>query len=253
MQLEGSAAIVFGDASGLGEAAARRLATAGAKVFVADLAADRVAAVAEEIGGVPLSADVTDPGSVEAAVTEASTAPGRLRISVNCAGVGTPGKLIRKGKPEPLESFAKIIEVNLLGTINVLRCVAGSMIGNDPDSGGERGVCVNTASVAAFEGQVGQVAYAASKGGVVGLTLPVARELAPSGVRVVAIAPGLFDTPMMAALPPAARDSLGGTVPFPHRLGYPAEYGLLVEQIVVNPMLNGETIRLDGALRMGPS
>jgi NAD(P)-dependent dehydrogenase (short-subunit alcohol dehydrogenase family) len=252
MKIDGATAIVFGGASGLGEAAARRLAGAGAKVFVADLAGDRAAGVAAEVGGEAVTADVTDPGSVEAAVAAAAAGDGGLRIAINCAGLGTPGKLITRDGPAPLESFAKVIEVNLLGTINVLRVAAGSMIGNEPDAGGERGLCVNTASIAAYEGQVGQVAYAASKGGVVGVTLPVARELAPKGVRVVSVAPGLFDTPMMAGLPEAARESLGGTVPFPSRLGDPAEYGLLIEQIALNPMLNGETIRLDGALRMAP-
>jgi NAD(P)-dependent dehydrogenase (short-subunit alcohol dehydrogenase family) len=251
MQIHGATAIVFGGASGLGEAAARRLASAGATVFVADLAADRAARVATDIAGEAVAVDVTDPGSVEAAVA-AAAADGGLRIAVNCAGLGTPGKLITRDGPAPLESFAKVIEVNLLGTINVLRVAAGSMVGNGPDAEGERGLCVNTASIAAYEGQVGQVAYAASKGGVVGLTLPVARELAPKGVRVVSVAPGLFDTPMMAGLPEGARESLGGTVPFPNRLGDPAEYGLLIEQIALNPMLNGETIRLDGALRMAP-
>jgi NAD(P)-dependent dehydrogenase (short-subunit alcohol dehydrogenase family) len=252
MQIEGARAIVFGGASGLGEAAARRLAGSGAEVFIADLAADRAKAVADELGGDALIADVTDPASVEAAVAEAAGGKGGLRISVNCAGLGTPGRLITRDGPAPLDSFAKVINVNLLGTINVLRVAAGAMVGNEPDVGGERGVCINTASIAAYEGQVGQVAYAASKGGVVGVTLPVARELAPKGVRVISVAPGLFDTPMMAGLPEAARKSLGGTVPFPSRLGDPAEYGLLIDQIVSNPMLNGETIRLDGALRMAP-
>jgi NAD(P)-dependent dehydrogenase (short-subunit alcohol dehydrogenase family) len=252
MQIEGAVAMVFGGASGLGEAAARRLAAAGAEVFVADLAVERAEALAAEIGGTALVADVTDPTSVEDAVARAVAAGSGLRVMVNCAGIGTPGKLLGRGGPEPLESFAKVIAVNLIGTINCLRVAAGAMVDNEPDQGGERGVCVNTASVAAYEGQIGQVAYAASKGGVVGLTLPVARELAGRGVRVMTIAPGLFDTPMMAGLPEGARESLGGTVPFPNRLGDPAEYGLLVEQIVANPMLNGETIRLDGALRMAP-
>ena len=251
MEVKGATAIVFGGASGLGEAAARRLADAGARVLVADLAGDRAAAVGESIGGEGLATDVTDPASVEEAVRRAAAA-GNLRVSVNCAGVGTPGKLIGKEGPTPLEAFANVLDINLLGTINCLRVAAAAMVINEPDAGGERGVCINTASVAAYEGQVGQVAYAASKGGVVGLTLPVARELAPRGVRVVSIAPGLFDTPMMAGLPEDARASLGGTVPFPSRLGDPAEYGQLVEQIVANPMLNGETIRLDGALRMAP-
>jgi len=252
MRIEDSTAIVFGGASGLGEATARRLAAAGARVVVADLAAERAAAVAREVGGEAVAVDVADPGSVEEAVAAAAAGDGGLRLAVNCAGVATPGKLIRKGRPAPLEGFAKVIEVNLLGTINVLRCAAAAMLGNDPDGEGERGVCVNTASIAAFEGQIGQVAYAASKGGVAGLTLPVARELAASGIRVVTIAPGLFDTPMMAGLPAPARESLAGTVPFPHRLGRPEEYAQLVEQIAVNTMLNGEVIRLDGAVRLAP-
>jgi NAD(P)-dependent dehydrogenase (short-subunit alcohol dehydrogenase family) len=251
MQIEGKVAIVVGGASGLGEAAAQRLAGAGARVVVADLDLDRAARVAADFGGVPAKVDVTDESSVEEAVAIA-TGLGDLRIAVNTAGIGTPTKLIGREGPTPLGSFSQVIAVNLIGTINVLRCAAGAMVANEPTVDGERGVCVVTASIAAFEGQVGQVAYAASKAGVAGLTLPVARELAPRGVRVVAIAPGLFQTPMMDGLPEAARESLSGTVPFPSRLGDPAEYAALVEHIVVNAMLNGETIRLDGALRMAP-
>jgi NAD(P)-dependent dehydrogenase (short-subunit alcohol dehydrogenase family) len=251
MRIDGSVAAVFGGASGLGEATARRLAAGGAKVLVADLAAERAAAVAGEIGGAWVEADVTDPTSVEDAIA-AATELGDLRIAVDCAGIGTPTKLIRKGAVTPLEDFAKVIAVNLLGTINVLRCAAAAMIQNEPVADGDRGVCVVTASIAAFEGQIGQVAYAASKAGVHGLTLPVARELADRAVRVVAVAPGLFDTPMLAGLPAAARESLAGSVPYPARLGAPSEYAALVEHIAVNPMINGETIRLDGALRMGP-
>jgi NAD(P)-dependent dehydrogenase (short-subunit alcohol dehydrogenase family) len=251
MEIEGKIAIVFGGASGLGEATVRRLAAEGARVVVADLAAERAAALAEEIGGVPVGVDVADAGSMEHAIAEAQKL-GELRISVNCAGVGTPGKLIGREGPTPLERFAKVLEINLLGTINVLRCAAGAIAEAAPEPGGERGVCINTASIAAYEGQVGQVAYAASKAGVVGVTLPVARELAAKAIRVVTIAPGLFDTPMMAGLPEAARESLGGTVPYPPRLGDPAEYADLVEHIVTNPMLNGEVIRLDGSLRMAP-
>jgi NAD(P)-dependent dehydrogenase (short-subunit alcohol dehydrogenase family) len=251
MQIDGSIAAVFGGASGLGEATARRLAAGGAKVLVADLAAERAAALADEIGGAWIETDVADSGSVEDAIA-AATELGDLRIAVDCAGIGTPTKLIRKGAPTPLEDFAKVIAVNLLGTINVLRCAAAAMVLNEPVADGDRGVCVNTASIAAFEGQIGQVAYAASKAGVAGLTLPVARELADRAVRVVAVAPGLFDTPMLAGLPAAARESLAGNVPYPARLGDPAEYAALVEHIVVNTMINGETIRLDGALRMAP-
>jgi NAD(P)-dependent dehydrogenase (short-subunit alcohol dehydrogenase family) len=251
MQIDGQVAAVFGGASGLGEATARRLAAGGAKVLVADLDAEGGAAVAREIDGAHVVTDVTDAGSVEDAVAAASGL-GPLRIAVDCAGIGNPTKLIRKGKPTALEDFAKVIAVNLLGTINVLRCAAAAMAEAEPVADGDRGVCVNTASIAAYEGQVGQVAYAASKAGVVGLTLPVARELAEKAVRVVSIAPGLFDTPMLAGLPGPAREALAGSIPYPKRLGDPAEYAALVEHIVVNTMLNGETIRLDGALRMGP-
>jgi NAD(P)-dependent dehydrogenase (short-subunit alcohol dehydrogenase family) len=252
MQVEGAVAAVFGGASGLGEATARRLAAGGAKVLVADLDAERAAAVAAEIDGAHLRCDVADADSVEDAVAVAGEL-GDLRIAVDCAGIGTPTKLVRKGKPTPLEDFAKVIAVNLLGTINVLRCAAAEMARTEPVADGDRGVCVTTASIAAYEGQIGQVAYAASKAGVVGLTLPVARELAASAIRVVAIAPGLFETPMLAGLPAPARESLIGTTLYPPRLGDPVEYAALVEHIVVNTMINGETIRLDGALRMGPS
>ncbi|MDX6654652.1 MAG: hypothetical protein QOH18_1362 [Solirubrobacterales bacterium] len=251
MQIDGSIAVVFGGASGLGEATARRLAAGGAKVLVADRNEERGAAVAREIGGAHTVTDVTDSDSVEDAIA-AATEMGDLRIAVDCAGIATPTKLIRKGRPTPLEDFAKVLAVNLLGTINVLRCAAAAMADTEPVADGDRGVCVVTASIAAYEGQVGQVAYAASKAGVSGLTLPVARELADKAVRVVAIAPGLFDTPLLAGLPGPAREALAGSVPYPQRLGDPAEYAALVEHIVVNTMLNGETIRLDGALRMGP-
>ncbi len=253
MEMSNAAAIVFGGASGLGEATARRLAAAGAHVVVADLAAERAAALAAELGGRAVATDVTDPDQVEAAVAAAAgAAPAGLRVSVVCAGLATPGKLLGRDGPTPLDHFAKVIQVNLLGTINALRLAAAAMSANEPDERGERGVCVNTASIAAYEGQIGQIAYAASKSGVVGLTLPVARELAARAIRVVTIAPGLFDTPLLAGLPEAARASLGGTVPYPPRLGDPAEYAALVESIVANQMLNGEVIRLDGALRMAP-
>jgi NAD(P)-dependent dehydrogenase (short-subunit alcohol dehydrogenase family) len=254
LNIEGAAAIIFGGASGLGEATARRLAADGAEVLIADLNGERAAAVAEEIGAQFAVCDVTDPASVNEAVDSAARLGERgLRVSVVCAGLGTPAKLIGREGPTPLETFTKVIGVNLIGTINALRLAAAAMIANAPEGpSGERGLCVNTASVAAFEGQIGQVAYAASKGGVVGLTLPVARELAGKGVRVMTIAPGLFDTPMLAGLPEAARESLSGTVPFPSRLGEPGEYAALVSHIVDNAMLNGETIRLDGALRMAP-
>ncbi len=252
MQIDGQVAAVFGGASGLGEASARRLAAGGAKVLIADMNEERGAAVAREIGGASVVSDVADADSVEEAVAAAGEL-GDLRIAVDCAGIATPTKLIRKGRPTPLEDFAKVLAVNLLGTINVLRCAAAAMAGAEPVADGDRGVCVVTASIAAYEGQVGQVAYAASKAGVAGLTLPVARELADKAVRVVAIAPGLFDTPLLAGLPAPAREALAGSVPYPARLGDPAEFAALVEHIALNTMLNGETIRLDGALRMGPS
>jgi NAD(P)-dependent dehydrogenase (short-subunit alcohol dehydrogenase family) len=252
MEIGQAGAIVFGGASGLGAATARGLAAEGAQVVIADLDADRAGELAREVGARAVQADVTDPVSVEAAVAEARSPAGALRIAVNCAGIGDAAKLVGRDGPTPLEAFTRTINVNLLGTINVLRLCAASMVGNEPLVDGERGVCVNTASIAAFDGQIGQVAYAASKGGVVGLTLPAARELAGKGVRVVTIAPGLFDTPLLAGLPEKARESLGASVPFPARLGHPDEYASLVAQIVTNPMINGEVIRLDGSLRMAP-
>ncbi len=253
MEINGTAAIVFGGASGLGEATARRLAGEGAEVVVADLNVVRAAEVAGEIGGHSARCDVTDPDSALAAVELASSlSPGGLRISVTCAGLATPGRLVGRQGPTSLDVFAHVIAVNLLGTINALRLAAAVMIGNAPTEGGERGVCVNTASIAAYDGQIGQIAYAASKSGVVGLTLPAARELASKGVRVMTIAPGLFETAMLASLPAGAREALSGVSQFPSRFGQPREYADLVEHIVTNPMLNGEVIRLDGALRMAP-
>ncbi|MGC1853599.1 MAG: SDR family NAD(P)-dependent oxidoreductase, partial [Solirubrobacterales bacterium] len=199
-----------------------------------------------------VEADVADEGAVSAAVERAAAIAGGLRVSVCCAGIGWAERVAHKGGPHSLELFSKVIAVNLIGSFNVLRLAAAAMSENEPDDAGERGVCVNTASIAAFDGQIGQIAYAASKGGIVAMTLPAARDLASRGVRVVTIAPGLFDTPLLAALPEEARESLGAGIPFPSRLGRPAEYAQLVEQIIANPMLNGETIRLDGALRMPP-
>jgi 3-hydroxyacyl-CoA dehydrogenase / 3-hydroxy-2-methylbutyryl-CoA dehydrogenase len=247
-------ALVAGGASGLGEATARALAAAGVPVTIADLNAEKGEALARELGEGArfVEADVTDAAAVEAAVERASSAQEGLRVSVCCAGIGWAERVAHRGGPHSLELFTKVIEVNLIGTFNVLRLAAAAMSGNEPDGEGERGVCVNTASIAAFDGQIGQVAYAASKGGIVGMTLPAARDLAPRGVRVVTVAPGLFDTPLLAALPEEARAALGEGIPFPARLGRPAEYAQLVEQIVANPMINGETIRLDGALRMPP-
>jgi len=251
MRMQGTGALVAGGASGLGEATARALAERGARVVIADLNAEKGEALAAEIGARFVSADVTDEAAVAGAV-EAAAAGGGLRISVCCAGIGWAQRVTGKQGPHDLEIFSNVVKVNLIGTFNVLRLAASAMNGNEPDEGGERGVCVNTASIAAFDGQIGQVAYAASKGGIVGLTLPAARDLASRGIRVVTIAPGLFDTPLLAALPEEAREALGATMPFPSRLGLPAEYAQLALQIVENPMLNGETIRLDGALRMAP-
>ncbi len=254
MRVEGAGALVAGGASGLGEASARALAEAGAGVTIADLDAERGEALAAELGpgAAFVRADVTDAGAVAAAVKRAGAGERGLRVSVCCAGIGWAERLAGRRGPHDLEAFSKLVRVNLIGTFNVLRLAAAAMSENQPDPGGERGVCVNTASIAAFDGQVGQVAYSASKGGIVGMTLPAAREMASRGVRVVTIAPGLFDTPLLAALPAEARQALGAGIPFPARLGQPAEYAALVGQIVANPMLNGETIRLDGALRMPP-
>ena len=254
MDTEPTAAIVFGGASGLGEAAARELANAGHTVTIADLNEEKGGELASEIGAAFLRADVTDTDQVKAAI-EAAAASGDsgLRICVNCAGVGAAGRIASdKHGAAPMEGYEWAININLMGTINVLRLACEAMIPNEPDGNGQRGVCINTASIAAYDGQIGQTAYAASKGGVVGLTLPAARDMARYGVRVMTIAPGLFDTPLLALLPEEARKALGETVPFPHRLGLPAEYAALALHVVENPMLNGEVIRLDGALRMAP-
>ncbi len=244
-----------GGASGLGEATARALAAGGARVVIADLNAEKGEALAAELGeGASfVAADVTDEAAVAGAVERAAGAgEGGLRVSVCCAGIGWAERVAHKGGPHNLEFFSNVVKVNLIGTFNVLRLAAAAMSENEPDAEGERGVCVNTASIAAYDGQIGQIAYAASKGGIVGMTLPAARDMASRGVRVVTIAPGLFDTPLLAALPEEARTALGEGIPFPSRLGRPEEYARLVTQIVANPMLNGETIRLDGALRMPP-
>jgi NAD(P)-dependent dehydrogenase (short-subunit alcohol dehydrogenase family) len=254
VRIEGASAIVVGGASGLGEATSRLLYERGASVVIADVNEDKGAALAGELGerAVFAPADVTEPEQVQAAVERAARAPGGLRISINCAGVGWAEKVAGKRGPHQLEFFEKVIAINLVGTFNALRFAATAMLGNEPAEDGERGVCINTASIAAFEGQIGQIAYSASKGGVVGMTLPAARDLASSGVRVCTIAPGLFDTPLLGALPQEARDKLGAQMPFPPRLGRPAEYAALACHIVENTMLNGEVIRLDGALRMAP-
>jgi NAD(P)-dependent dehydrogenase (short-subunit alcohol dehydrogenase family) len=255
MRIAGSCALVTGGGSGLGAATARELAGRGARIAILDLERSPGARVAAELGSSALFApgDVTSEEQVHAAVERAIAAFGPLRILVGCAGIGSATRTVDKdGTPFPLAGFRRTIEVNLVGTFNAIRLAASRMIGNEPNEDGERGVIVNTASVAAFEGQIGQAAYSASKGGVVGMTLPIARDLARHGIRVCTIAPGLFDTPLLGGLPEEARRSLGAQVPFPPRLGRPSEYAALACQIVENPMLNAETIRLDGAIRMAP-
>jgi NAD(P)-dependent dehydrogenase (short-subunit alcohol dehydrogenase family) len=274
MDVLGTVALITGGASGLGAATARRLFDAGASVVLVDLPASAGDALAAELnasasGGAPagsgarepanravfVPADVTSEEQVQAAV-DAAVALGPLRIVVNCAGIATPGKVLGRDGVLPLETFSRVIQINLIGTFNVIRLAAAAMAATEPVStelgGEERGVIINTASVAAFDGQIGQPAYSASKGAVAAMTLPIARELARSLIRVVTIAPGIFETPMMAGLPQEAQDSLGRQVPHPSRLGRPAEYANLAAHIVDNAMLNGETIRLDGAIRMGP-
>jgi NAD(P)-dependent dehydrogenase (short-subunit alcohol dehydrogenase family) len=252
MQIENSSAIVVGGASGLGEATVRQLHSRGARVTIADVNADKGAALASELGVEFVACDVREEDQVQAAVAQAAQATGELRIVACCAGIGWAQKVAGSKGPHPLLPFETVVQINLIGTFNVLRYAAAAMISNEPAEDAERGVCVCTASVAAYDGQVGQIAYAASKGGIVSMTLPAARDLSQYGIRVNTIAPGLFDTPLLAALPEEARAKLGAGVPFPQRLGEPAEYAQLVSHIVENRMLNGETIRLDGALRMPP-
>lgn len=250
MDVNGQAAIVTGGGSGLGESTARALAAAGAKVAVFDMAEEAANRVAKDIGGVACICDVADEASTQAAIDKAREAHGVARIVVQCAGVAPPIKIVGRKGPHPLEQYVKVVNVNLIGTFNVMRLAAVDMQGAEPLATGERGVMINTASIAAFEGQVGQAAYASSKCGVVGLTLPAAREFAKAGIRVVCVAPGIFGTPMMTGLPEETQKSLGASVPFPSRLGDPAEYARLIMHICDNPYLNGETIRVDGALRM---
>ncbi len=250
MDVTDAVAVITGGASGLGLATAKRLRAAGAQVVLLDLPSSAGEQVAGEIGGHFVATDVTSPEQVEAALDQAVEL-GPLRVAVNCAGIGNGIKTAGKKGPFPLEAFTKVLQVNLVGTFNVIRLAAQRMLANDL-LGEERGVVVNTASVAAFDGQIGQAAYSASKGGIVGMTLPIARDLAGDAIRVMTIAPGLFDTPLLAGLPEEARASLGAQVPHPARLGAPDEFGALVAHIVANPMLNGETIRLDGAIRMAP-
>ncbi len=253
MEINGVAAIVTGGASGLGAATAERLAAKGAKVTIFDLNAELGVAKAKEIGGHFASVNVTDETAVDNAILEAEGLHGKARILVNCAGIGPPAKVIgRDGNAIPLGDFSKIITINLVGSFNVLSKFAARIHDAETVGPEERGVIINTASVAAFDGQIGQAAYSASKGGIVGMTLPIAREFGRYGIRVMTIAPGIFWTPLLAGLPQEAQDSLGKQVPFPSRLGQPSEYALLVDSIVSNPMLNGETIRLDGAIRMAP-
>ena len=252
MELQGSSAIVAGGASGLGEATARMLHERGARVTVADVNVEQGRALARELGVEFLACDVREEEQVGAAVAQAAAHSGGLRIAVCCAGVGWAQKLTGRDGPHPLEAFERTIAINLTGTFNLLRLAAAAMARNEPADDGERGVCINTASIAAYDGQIGQAAYAASKGAIVAMTLPAARELSRYGIRVNAIAPGLFDTPLLAALPQQARERLAEGVPFPPRLGAPREYAQLACQIIENRMLNGETIRLDGALRMAP-
>ncbi len=253
MNIEGKGAIVSGGASGLGAATVRRLHEAGALVVIADVNPEKGEPLAEELGIPFVQTDVREEDQVQAAVDKAAEVEGGLRIAISCAGTGLPIKVASSKGPHPLDAFKVIIDINLIGTFNLMRLAAFSMLSNNaPDEGGERGVCINTASVAAFEGQVGQIAYSASKGAIVAMTIPAARDLADKGIRVNTIAPGLFDTPLLGALPEEQRAALGAQVPFPNRLGRPDEYAQLAQQIVENPMLNGETIRLDGAIRMAP-
>lgn len=254
MEVTGKVALVTGGASGLGGGAVRRLAGQGAKVIIADINDSVGQALADELGTNTyfLKTDVSDPAQVQNAIDTAKTHFGGLDIVVNCAGIGLAMRTVTKDGPHSLELFERVIRVNLIGTFNVIRLAAVVMSENAGGQHGERGVIVNTASVAAYDGQIGQAAYSASKGGIVGMTLPIARDLSRSGIRVVTIAPGLFDTPLLAGLPEAARLSLGQQVPFPSRLGQPSEYAHLVQSIIENTMLNGEVIRLDGALRMAP-
>lgn len=252
MKLHGIAALVTGGGSGLGEATARALAAKGAKVSILDFNEAAASAVADEIGGRAFRCDVADEASVTAAIAEATAAHGAARVLVNCAGIAPARKMLSKSGLMPLADYRRTIEVNLIGSFNMLRLFAEAAAALEPLDTGERGVAISTASVAAYEGQIGQTAYASSKAGIVGLTLPAARELAPLGIRVCAIAPGIFETALLKGLPEAAQQSLGAAVPFPSRLGRPEEFASLVLHIVDNAMLNGETIRLDGALRMGP-
>lgn len=254
MKMSEVKAIVTGGASGLGEATVRNIIKQGGKAAILDLSEERGQKLVEELGesAVFVKTDVSSEQDVSNAVSKALDSFGFINSVVNCAGIGIAAKLLSRKGVHSLEMFSKVISINLIGTFNVIRLASEQMMNNEPNEWGEKGVIINTASVAAFDGQIGQAAYSASKGGVVGMTLPIARELAAYGIRVMTIAPGLFHTPMFDSLPAEARDSLGKMVPFPQRLGYPEEYAHLAESIITNPMLNGETIRLDGAIRMQP-
>ncbi len=252
MNIEGQAAVVTGGGSGLGAATARALAAAGARVALLDVRIDEARALADTLGGVAVRCDVTDPQGAADALAEARRAHGPARVLVNCAGIGVARRILGREGPQPLEDFARVVQVNLIGSFNMLRLAAAEMAALEPLEEGERGVVLSTASVAAYEGQVGQAAYAASKGGIVSMVLPAARELAQFGIRVLAIAPGLFLTPMMRNLPDEVQASLGASIPFPKRLGKPEEFAALSLHCIANTALNGEVIRLDGALRLPP-
>lgn len=253
MQLQNKTALVTGGASGLGEGCARRFAAQGMNVVIVDLNAERGEALAAELGSVRFAqADVSSEADVQAAVQTALEGFGGLHVAVNCAGIAIGERTVGKNGPHSLAAFEKVIRVNLIGTFNVIRLAAAAMSANEPNADGERGVIISTASVAAFDGQIGQAAYSASKGGVAGMTLPIARDLSRSGIRVVTIAPGIMETPMMAGMSDELRASLGSQVPFPQRLGQPDEYAHLAQHIIENAYINGEIIRLDGAIRMGP-
>ena len=252
MQVQGHAAIITGGGSGLGAATARALKAAGARVALLDVNEAAAKAVAAELGGVAIRCDVSDAASGEAAVAAARAAQGPARILINCAGIGVAARIVGRDGPQPLADYKRVIDINLVGSFNMMRLAAAEMMNLEPLEDSERGVIISTASVAAYEGQIGQAAYSSSKGGIVALTLPAAREFARSGIRVNAIAPGIFRTPMMAGLPQAAQDSLAAAIPFPARLGKPEEYAKLAMHIIDNVMINGECIRLDGAIRMAP-
>ena len=252
MQIKDSVYVVTGGASGLGAATATIAAASGAKVVIADLNAEMGEALAKQIGGTFVKCDVTSEADGQLAIDTAVKTYGAIHVLVNCAGIGTAEKTTHKNGPHNLAAFTRVITINLIGTFNMIRLAATAMLANQPNAAGERGVLINTASVAAYDGQIGQAAYSASKGGIVGMTLPIARDLSRDGIRCVTIAPGLFLTPLLKGLPPDVQDSLGKQVPFPSRLGRPEEYGSLAKHIVENEMLNGETIRLDGAIRMAP-